>query len=274
MWSPLQLTFLFGHKPSIVKRSDGRLDVFYADKSIYHSFKTTPNDPWVTNVIAEDNLGNALNGEPVVVRRNADSRLEVFWVHHYDFQIYNSWQTEPNGTFNPPMSLGGQSSPNRRPAVMENADGRLEVFVVSPDNQLYYTWQTSNNSGQWDKGDLLGTGPFVGDPVVARNADGRLELFMLGTDQRLYHIWQTSPNSSSQWFTSWAYFPRKEDTMRWPPSSTPAIASNADGRLEVFMLDEIGYLYHIWQTSPSRSSQWGDRSLGFRWAQEQLSGQV
>jgi len=91
-------------------------------------------------------------------------------------------------------------------------------------------------------------------PGVGRNADGRLEVFMVGSDRQLYHRWQTKPNSS-QWSESWASL-----GGQWSVGSNPAVANNADGRLEVFLVGSDKQLHHRWQTAPNSSSQWSEGS--------------
>src|SRR5918911_3988360 len=89
-----------------------------------------------------------------------------------------------------------------------------------------------------------------GDPVISNNADGRLEVFAEApgaTGPELAHIWQTAPNNG------WASF-----ASLGAPSAQflgfPAVARNADGRLEAFVrvgLMSTGALWHIWQTAPN-----------------------
>jgi len=116
------------------------------------------------------------------------------------------------------------------PVVAENADGRMEVFVRSTDWQLWHIWQTAPNNG-WSNwaGDLLVTNAFE-CPGVGQNADGRLEMFgngfWLGA---LQHQWQTWPNLIwSSWNTS------SDRDLGGIHTSTPVIAQNAGGRIEVF----------------------------------------
>jgi hypothetical protein len=330
-WTPLglgQQFFSSGQRPAIVKNSNGRLDVFWlSDYNLQHMYKeATPNSSWSNTGVWEIGGGD-FDGDPVVAR-NSNGRLEVFMVHEeYTYNMYRLHHFGGEDTSFLP-SLGGQWSANRRPAVAQNADGRLEVFMVSLDNQIYHRWQTAANSNTWSvftednpdgskrtyewvslgPTDRSSRGLAAGDPVVARdvdgrlnvfvvqmttrelwyrwqttssnsnqwsdgwnnleghwsprripaiaqNADGRLEVFMVGSDQRLHHRWQTSRNSTTgiwDWYRQWDPFGKQQ----WPLSSNPAVARNADGRLEVFMVGSDGQFYHTWQTSPNNSSQW------------------
>jgi hypothetical protein len=64
-----------------------------------------------------------------------------------------------------------------------------------------------------------------------------------GTDNAVYHKWQTSPNNG--WIADW-YSLGGEITLN------PAIGSNADGRLELFVIANRDHaLWHKWQTAPN-----------------------
>ena len=108
------------------------------------------------------------------------------------------------------------------------------------------------------KGELSG-----GAPVVGRNADGRLEVFAEApgtTGPELAHIWQ-DPASATGW-SGWG-------SLGTPPAQflgSPAVGSNADGRLEAFArvgLMSTGGLWHIWQTAPNNGwSTWDNLGGG------------
>jgi len=61
-----------------------------------------------------------------------------------------------------------------------------------------------------------------------------------GTDNALWHKWQVAPNGS---WSNWA----SEGGVL---TSNIAVASNQDGRLEVFALGTDQALWHDWQTQP------------------------
>jgi hypothetical protein len=183
-----------------------------------------------------------------------------------DNQLWHMWQTSKNNSSQWSDSwvpLGGPLLGD--PVIAQNADGRLEIFKVDAnDNYLYHRWQTApNSSSQWSDGWTPLGGPFPPRkrPAVSQNADGRLEVFMVGSDGRLYSITQTSKNNSSQWSTAVPF-----EGMQWPLSSNPAVAQNADGRLEVFMVGLDGQLWHIQQTAPNGGWVGGNWTpLGGQW---------
>ena len=199
--------------------------------------------------------------------RDADGRLEVFFVSGDDpCQLYHFQQrslSDPNmNLLNP---LGGNWSPNRRPVVANNSDGRLDVFMIGLDGQLNHKWQTSTaDSSQWSNDwESIGTGPFIGDPVVSFNARNGLEVFAIGRDGSLNHTWQMCFTPTSSQWSEWNTIPTSGG---WLSNVRPTVAQNADGRIELCIVDNNGILWHISQTSPSDSSQWSawDQLFGNR----------
>ena len=72
--------------------------------------------------------------------------------------------------------------------------------------------------------------------MVARDADSRLNVFVVPmADRTLWYRWQTTSSNSNQWFDGWISL-----EGHWSPRRIPAIAQNADGRLEVFMVGSDG----------------------------------
>jgi hypothetical protein len=113
---------------------------------------------------------------------------------------------------------------------------------------------------QGDGGDYGGGGDRAMSEVtgiaLARNRDGRLELVATtggaeGFGGDVWHAWQTAPNGS---WTGWSRLGRRPGGG----ASAPAVARNADGRLEVAVVGGDGTVWHRWQTAPNNdwSSQW------------------
>jgi Astacin (Peptidase family M12A) len=249
--------------PGVGRNADGRLEVFLvgSDKQLHHRWQTEKNSStW------SDGSPSLLGEWPddSTVASNADGRLEVYIVGS-DEHLYHRWQTAANssiwsiwteGNYTTNWNtLRGQFSLKSRPAVAQNADGRLAVFMVFLDRRLYVTTQKVANdstSNAWDGWNVLGMQYlWPDDPVVAQNADGRLEVFLVGSDRRLYHRWQTEKNSST-WSDGWASL-----GGQWSHRRRPAVAQNADGRLEVFLVGLDKQLHHRSQISPN-SSQWSE----------------
>jgi hypothetical protein len=234
--------------PAVGRNADGRLEVFACtdDNALWHIWQTAPNNGWSD----WHSLGGVVLGAPVVVE-NADGRLEVF-VRSSDWRLWHIWQTSPNGNWSGWAPLGGTMFSG--PVVGRNFDGRLEVFATSIPQPwpLAHIWQTSPN-GNWSGwvADIPVEQNFE-TPSVGRNADGRLEVFgnggWLGP---LRHQWQTWPNLAwSRWNTS------SDGYLGGRNTSTPVVAENADGRIEVFCRGADYKIYHIWQTAPNNG--WSD----------------
>jgi hypothetical protein len=252
--------------PVIARNSNGSPEVFwvYDDKSSknYVLHHMSLNDHNYLPSLGGRNWSP--NRRPAIAQ-NHDGRLAVFIVG-LDRQLYHRWQTFINSSqwSEDWISLGGPLLGD--PAVALDISGRLEVFKVDHANgQLYYRWQISpGDSYNWSKGwdSLEGYWSPRRTPAIIQNDDGRLEIFMVGVDGRLYHKWQTSRNSTTgvwEWYMqwdplNWAPFEKEQ----WPPSSNPAVIRNTDGRLEVFMVDSKGQVYHTWQTvkNGTSKSQW------------------
>jgi kumamolisin len=150
---------------------------------------------------------------------------------------------------------------NRAPGhqqLVTNRDGRLEMTITGPDAKVYHGWENSP-SGPIGTFYSLGApaGGAVSDPAAGLNQDGRIEVFVLGADGALWHVWQNAPNAG--WTPTFA-------SLGLPGGGAlrgvPSVATNTDGRLEVFARAADGRVWHTWQVSPSGA--WGPwYSLGF-----------
>jgi hypothetical protein len=150
--------------------------------------------------------------------------------------------------------------------VAPDADGRLQVYVVGTDHagseSLWHIRQTAPGTG-WSDWFSHGTPPESNglrwSPAVAPNADGRLEVMVVGDDLQpegtgsggaLYHQSQTARDNG---WSSWRSYPTGGPNL----FGSPAVAADADGRLELFALGDDGALWHMWQTAPNDAwSQW------------------
>ncbi|MFV8752375.1 S8 family serine peptidase [Nannocystaceae bacterium ST9] len=91
-------------------------------------------------------------------------------------------------------------------------------------------------------------GIILGQPAVGRSLDGRMNVFAIGTDGRIWHLWQTAPSNG---WTGWAAM----TTSNLPPTlrfvGVPAVASAADGRMELFVRGDDNRIWHVYQTAPN-----------------------
>ena len=138
---------------------------------------------------------------------------------------------------------------NTDPVVVASAGGHLSVFTVGTNNQLYYKTQTSPGSSTWSSTWTSLGGPLRAntDPVVIANSDGRLQVFVVGTNNQLYYRSQTAAGSSS-WTSSWTSL---GGAIR--ADTSPAVARNNDGRLQVFVEDVRNQLYYKMQIASNPS---------------------
>jgi hypothetical protein len=87
-------------------------------------------------------------GRALQVGRNADGRIELFYIG-IDDVLYHNWQLAPNGYWIGENLLGpGAPAKAKQIAVGQNKDGRIEVFYIGMDDVLYHNWQLVPN-GKW-----------------------------------------------------------------------------------------------------------------------------
>ena len=185
------------------------------------------------------------------IAMNSDGRLQVFIVGANNQVYYKTQTAAGSSTWTGWTSLGGGIKADTSPAVARNSDGRLQVFVVGTNNQLYYKTQTAAGSSTWSSAwTSLGGGLRANtDPIVIANNDGRLQVFVVGTNNQLLYKTQSSPNSNT-WSPAWTSLGGgiKADT-------SPAVARNSDGRLQVFVVGTNNQLQYRAQTAAG-SSTW------------------
>jgi hypothetical protein len=250
---------------TVGQNADGRLEVFtrvglMSTGVVWHIWQNpTPATGWSSWGV----LGSPPGGVAprfLVVGQNADGRLELF-VLGTTGDLWHIWQQPaPTGGWSGWGSLGAPPGASLISlALGRNADGRLEAVAVGTDGALWHIWQVSPNSGWSGWGTLGAPGGGVTPqlPVVARGADGRLDVFATANPTALWHIRQ-DPASATGW-GGW-------QSLGAPPGAAfvdaPAVGKNADGRLEVFLLEVGGAVWHAWQ-DPGLAGGWsGWDSLG------------
>jgi hypothetical protein len=219
--------------------ADGRMELFRIDvnHTLSHTWQVADNNyfnpgwaPMMTNVSS------------VTIGKNADQRMEVFAVLT-DHALWHTWQVADNNYFAPngawldgsASSAGSTSSV----AVGYNADGRMELFRVDVNHTLSHTWQVADNNyfaPGWNSVMLTG----VRSVAVGQNTNGTMEVFACGLNGALSTAIQTAPNT---FFNSWTSL-----GGNW---LSTIVGRNADGRLEVFGIDNAQQMWHDWQMAPS-----------------------
>lgn len=138
-------------------------------------------------------------------------------------------------------------STKRTLSIGLNRDGRLEVFYIGKDGSLRHNWQRTPN-GLWATEEVLAQKAV--HVATGVNADGRLEAFWITPDAEIFHDWQKTPGGS--WVGAAPLYAEGEARGgSRAKAQTLAVASNADGRLEVFYVDPRGRLIHDWQLAPN-----------------------
>jgi hypothetical protein len=148
-------------------------------------------------------------------------------------------------------------------AVGANQDGRLALVAAASDEEsfsggVWHAWQTTPN-GKWSGWQSLGSpssGAGVGPPALAPNADGRLEVVVVDrADGGVWHAWQTAPNGS---WSGWHPLDRPDPDI--PALLSPALARDANRRLQAFVILQDGSVWCIQQQTGGGWSGW--QSLG------------
>jgi hypothetical protein len=176
--------------------------------------------------------------------------------------MYSTVTPSSGATLTQDVGVIAPPRPSGATWVTPSADGRMEMFFVAIDlinnGSMWHQWQTAPNNG-WSGWENTfdfpsGTQGFRTPPTVGTNADGRLEFFATTTDGTLWHRWQTAPSNGWSDYDSLAAPPTGGNAL----SVTPAVASNLDGRLELFIVGADSALWHRWQTAPNNG--WSDWS--------------
>lgn len=139
-------------------------------------------------------------------------------------------------------------------ALASNRDGRLELVATSIDeagpHAVWHAWQTTP-SGSWTGWHLLGRpGEPAGydPPAVIRTGDGCLDVVLITSEAQVWHRRQTEPNNG---WSRWQSLGRPAGHIpHGDAGAAPALAVNAAGRLEIFVIVEEGVWHAAQQPGP------------------------
>ncbi|HTD15677.1 MAG TPA: hypothetical protein VK673_10875 [Chthoniobacterales bacterium] len=238
--------------------ADGRLELFVrgSDGAVWHIWQTAVNNGW-SNWFSHGSPPRVrIDGSPILAP-NADGRLQLF-VSSADGSLWSIVQTAPSSGWSNWASLGKPACTTLTDSavVASNADGRLEVFAQGADHALWHIWQTTPN-GDWSKwfsqGQPPNSGGIQGSLCLAPSQDGRLELFAIGNDGALWHIWQTAVNDG---WSNWFSHGNPQGQTFAGSAIPPVLASQADGRLHLFVPSLGGEMWRISQTAVNNG--WSD----------------
>ena len=159
---------------AVAENSDGRLEIFYVgnDTHLFHNWQIRPGISDPTNWIGETRFPGD-SAKQVTVARNADGRLEIFYVGT-NSSLYHNWQMKP-GVSDTANWAGETVFPGDsaiQVAVAPNLDDHLETVYIGTNTDLFHNWQ-ANPSSNWI--DMDG----VGGPVVTPAPFGSSNNFAL-----------------------------------------------------------------------------------------------
>jgi hypothetical protein len=193
---------------------------------------------------------------------SADGRLELFALGHPDqgggLEVWHLYQTAPAGGWSQWVCHGrtgpdGDWSP---PRVAASADGRLELFASLGGGDLLHIWQTAPNNGwtpTWTSHSAPPGTEVTDRAALTRLPDGRLILFTVAatTSPLTEALWYIEQTASSNGWSNWSSL--GTPAADWLDGV--AVATSADGRLEVFAISHWT-LWHIWQEPGGGWSPW------------------
>jgi uncharacterized repeat protein (TIGR02543 family) len=229
-------------EPYAGRNQDGRLAIFAkgqgGDGNIWTKSQTGAG---VNTWSAWSSLGKPSGVElsPVLgVGPQQDGRLTIF-SHGSNYEVYQLWQTVPNGGWSAWTSFGQPSGVNlHEPAVGRNEDGRLEFFTSGSDGQIWHKNQVAPNS-YWSGWLNLGkpSGIDLGNPAVSPIGGALMTVFARGDDSAIWSIGQTEANGG---FGDWI-------SVGKPPgvnlTDQIAVGHTVLGFLMVFAIGDDGALW-------------------------------
>lgn len=131
-------------------------------------------------------------------------------------------------------------------------DRTAAVFFTCTDGLLACVLQFVDAESRWSDPVSLATG-LSSAPVAAHTTDGRAVVFFRRTDNTLRFL-QSQPATVNGWL-GWA--PKEEKQIPGVTASgDPAVAYNADGRIELFYPGPDGALWHVGESGSSGGGTW------------------
>jgi hypothetical protein len=198
---------------------------------------------------------------PATYQRHAEGSLEAVVVDQ-NMNVWRRWQTDTDAwseKWSPLDAPGSGEGFLHGLTLTQNSDGRLEVFVCTQAHRAWHRWQKSEGSTapwreEWSPFDLP-NGEVDGPVVLGRTVMGHLAAFapaiQFGAEEEIWHRWQLAiPGGGWSRWTSLGRPPGGYEPGR------PVVASNADGRLEVFMVAGDGAVWHRWQQRADDPESW------------------
>lgn len=233
-WSPwVDLGGEFRGGPTVVRSSDGRLEIFGRGQNnyIWHKYQVEPNSASWTQWLQ---LGSTakFSSDPMAIL-SSEGFIHLF-AKGADNSLMHKTQFTNNSLFvwTDWTSLGG--SLTSQPAVMLDAEGLIHVFVRGPDRALWHKHQIGGQEPRYVKwsewqslGGVLASAPRV---PISLNVVNLLEIFVRASDKAFWHRGQVASLPNAE---------REVDWNEWQSlggvfSSGPSSVINGEGLIETF----------------------------------------
>jgi hypothetical protein len=224
-WTSWQrLGGMLAARPAVGLDPNGELHVFARDTNhrLWHAWQITPGGSWATAWAEREVIphsGWSQWDRAGDLRQLMDGAAS--WTHH----------GEENARF-----LGA-------PVLAQNQNGRFEVFVRDSGGVTYHIWQNTPRSWEAIAGAVVSS-----DVAVVRTRTGRFEIFASHPRGQLVHAWQQAPGGP---WTTWSMIGGSLDH-----ATTPAVALDARGDVQVFVRWQDGSIRHRRMLHPDGARQW------------------
>lgn len=252
--------------PVLVQGKDGSLSVFvlqYSDQTMWQA-SHQPGASWSDwTPLGKPPRVSQQGLVAMTAAANADGRLEIFASD--TTTLWHRWQKQPGGTWSDwaPLPVLEESAGTflmriGTPVVVRNADDHLYVFTLPTDGAVRYSNQTPHFGGGWLPWQRL-TISWFADLGVGLDANNTMLVIAPSQERRLWQ--RTMPDPF--------WLPIGGPSTYENPGrlNRPALACNADGQLELFLIRDCpGPLYQLTQIPGTWPPQWSD---GMEWPSPQ-----
>ena len=141
-------------------------------------------------------------------------------------------------------------------AAVADSVGQLQLVGLTTSGAVIRQRQMSAGNLNWSAPQTV-AGISAKQVAIAANPNNAnlLEIFFVDHHNVISHLRQQDvADDVNGWGTSSPLLPSK------PTGKEFAIGRNADGRLELFVIDTNTHLFHIWQTSTADTTLWSDKA--------------
>ncbi|GLZ29066.1 hypothetical protein Lesp02_12560 [Lentzea sp. NBRC 105346] len=165
------------------------------------------------------------------------------------YQKYKAKDPLTGGVFDSNLARNYERWPVAAPWVVMDGAGTLHAFVVAGGSLMLWT---QPNGGAWTGPAKVLTGSFAPGASVARRGDGKIQVAVLDLDTG-------GVRTSNGTFTTWTSVGNPNGST--PAYGTPCLGLNAEGLLELYVVNRAGTLSNAYQIG-SGFSGWATVSGG------------